>query len=72
MANLNNCKKNSQVKLCGMPDSIRTNLIRMGLCAGDIVKCITKIPGGPVVVAKDLQEIAIGEEFAREIEVEEI
>lgn len=69
MLNLKDIKQGKTIKLESISDKIRANLIRMGICTGDLVKCIANIPGGPVVVSKGLQEVAIGESFAKDIEV---
>jgi ferrous iron transport protein A len=66
---LDEIKPGMSVRLRLIPDSIRTNLIRLGLCTGDKVKCIAKIPKGPVVLAKGLQELAIGKTYASKIKV---
>ena len=67
LTTLNEAKAGSQIKLEKISDSVRTNLIRLGLCVGDTVKCVAKVPGGPVVLEKGLQEIAIGQNFAKDI-----
>ncbi|WAM32996.1 FeoA family protein [Caldicellulosiruptor morganii] len=44
--------------------------LRFGISEGSKVKCIGKIKNGPVILRKNHQEIAIGQGFAKEIEVE--
>ena len=69
---LHEIKEGSEIKLEEIAESVRTNLIRLGLCVGDTVKCVAKVPNGPVVLSKGLQEVAIGNDFAKNILVREI
>jgi ferrous iron transport protein A len=70
-------KKLSKIKASGyfyiekIPEQIKYELIRLGISEGDSLRCIAKIPFGPVVIEKDLQEIAIGGKYASLIEVSE-
>ncbi len=66
---LNDSKEGKCFTLKSISSELRASLIRLGLCEGDTVKCIANIPGGPVVVEKGLQEIAIGEKFAKDISI---
>lgn len=45
--------------------------LRFGINEGSKVKCIAKINNGPVILRKNHQEVAIGKELARQIEVEQ-
>lgn len=69
---LNQIKAGESFILVKLVPEIKTELIRLGLCEGMELRCVAKIPAGPVVVMKDLHEIAIGNKFAREIEVQKI
>jgi Fe2+ transport system protein FeoA len=69
LLSLNQAKTGESIRLDFIPDTLKANLIRMGFCTGDWVKCIAKIPEGPVVINKGLQEIAIGNNYAREIKI---
>ena len=71
LISLNKAKQGSEIKLEKISDNVRTNLIRLGLCVGDFVKCVAKVPGGPVVLEKGLQEIAIGQNYAKDIYISE-
>jgi len=42
---------------------------RFGLNEGCKVKCIGKINNGPIIIRKNNQEIAIGNNIAKEIEI---
>lgn len=68
---LNKAKVGKNYKLLAIPSSIKADLIRLGFCEGDLVECIARIPAGPVVLQKALQETAIGNKHAQQIEVEE-
>lgn len=67
---LSSSKIGSKIKLIDIPHSLKADLIRLGLCEGDVVTCIAKIPSGPVVLEKGFQEIAIGRNFAKDINVD--
>lgn len=67
---LSEVKPNDTLKLEFIPKEIKAELIRLGLCIGDSVCCIAKIPQGPVVLLKGLQEIAIGFNYAKQIIVQ--
>ena len=43
--------------------------LRFGIDAGELVFIVNKLPGGPIVIQKKEQQIAIGRELAKEIEV---
>ena len=43
--------------------------LRFGIEDGETVEIINKLPGGPVVIQKNQQQIAIGRELASAIEV---
>lgn len=64
---LSKLKAGENCILTSIPDSIRTELIRLGFSEGDRVKCIASIPGGPSVIQKNLQETAIGNEYCKHI-----
>ena len=45
----------------------RLQAIRMGLCEGTEVVCVERILGGPVIIAFDNQQLAIGRKLAQHI-----
>lgn len=47
----------------------RMKAIRFGLSEGSVARCVTKVPGGPVVLKLGRQEIAIGRALAEQIDV---
>ncbi|MCL6520527.1 MAG: ferrous iron transport protein A [Armatimonadetes bacterium] len=59
----------SEVQIISVPNAVRSQLIRLGIAEGSRVVCIEKIPFGPVVLKSRRQEIAIGRDLARQIEV---
>jgi ferrous iron transport protein A len=67
---LNQAKTGQYLEILRIPSELKAKLIRIGICEGDQVCCISRIPGGPVVLVKDLLEIAIGNNQASEIKVE--
>ncbi|MFA7467543.1 MAG: ferrous iron transport protein A [Desulfotomaculaceae bacterium] len=59
------------VKIISIADErIREQAIRMGIGEGEEFYCAGVIPAGPVVISKHRQEIAVGRELARHINVE--
>jgi len=66
---LNKIKPSERFLVQKIPEEIKYELIRLGISQGDSLLCVAKIPFGPVVIQKDLQEIAIGGKFASLIEV---
>ena len=51
-------------------DEIRTQFIRFGLGIGSQITCLEKIPLGPFMLRYNRQEIAIGREAAKQIQVQ--
>jgi ferrous iron transport protein A len=45
----------------------RVTAIRFGISEGSTVRCVTKIPAGPIVLKSGRQEIAVGRNLARKI-----
>jgi len=50
-------------------DCARAQALRFGIGNGALVSCVTKLPGGPVVLRAGRQEIAVGRGLACRIEV---
>ncbi len=50
-------------------EQLRVQLLRFGITAGCQVSCHTNIPFGPVVLRFGKQEIALGRELARQVEI---
>lgn len=68
---LDKVRKGQLIKITGIPNElIRVQAIRFGISEGSVVTCREIVPAGPVVVARNKQEIAIGRSLARTISVE--
>jgi Fe2+ transport system protein FeoA len=48
---------------------VGSQFIRMGIHEGEKVRCLERLPGGTIVLQKHRQQIAVGHELARQIEV---
>lgn len=65
--------RGEEFKIINIPNEIiRAQAIRFGISEGATVICSEKIPGGPVILKKNLQEIAIGRRLAQKISIEKI
>ncbi|MCF8002103.1 MAG: ferrous iron transport protein A [Halanaerobiales bacterium] len=63
--------RGSDFKVKRIPDDmIRVQTLRMGISEGSKLNCNEKIPGGPIIVKRNYQEIAIGRNLAKDIEIE--
>jgi Fe2+ transport system protein FeoA len=45
----------------------RSQLIRLGLVKGELIRCLERLPGGTIVIEKNRREIAIGTILAKSI-----
>lgn len=50
-------------------DEARIHALRFGISEGACVRCVTRIPAGPIVLRSGRQEIAIGRNLAKRIRV---
>lgn len=63
-------KRGHRVKIKKIPDKlIHAQAMRFGIAEGAEVECIEKIPGGPVIIRKRFQEIAVGRRLAENITI---
>ncbi|MDW7674990.1 MAG: ferrous iron transport protein A [Bacillota bacterium] len=70
---LDKSKKGMLVKILDIPDQlVRAQIIRFGITAGATVTCEEIVPGGPVIVSRNRQEIAIGRSLASQIKIEPV
>jgi Fe2+ transport system protein FeoA len=68
---LDGATKGSRLIILAIPQGqCRTQLIRLGVLVGEVIRCIERMPGGTVVIEKNRQEIAIGAALAKTILVE--
>jgi ferrous iron transport protein A len=69
-ATLDKAKKGISLTVTKLPSGeIKSQLIRLGIGEGDLLKCIERLPGGTIVVQKNRQEIAIGFDLAKKIKI---
>ncbi|KXS45980.1 MULTISPECIES: FeoA family protein [unclassified Candidatus Frackibacter] len=67
---LDQAKKGQDIEIISIPDEIvRAQTLRFGISEGSKVECYTRVPRGPVILKKNLQEIAVGYDLAKRIEV---
>lgn len=67
---LDKSKKGNLITVVKLPGGeIKSQLIRLGISEGDTLKCIERLPGGTIVVSKNRQEIALGFDLAKKIQV---
>lgn len=50
-------------------DHARITALRFGMAEGACVRCVTRIPAGPIVLMAGRQEIAVGRDLASRIGV---
>jgi len=68
---LGEVKTGQQVRITSIPDEqARAQIIRFGITEGEVVTCVEVIPAGPVIIAKNKQEVAFGRKLACRIGVE--
>jgi len=64
-------RRGEWARVVRIPDeSLRVQLLRFGIHDGSRVQCHARLPLGPVVLKSGGQEIALGRQVARCIEVE--
>ena len=66
--NLKNIKAGQRIEITHIPSELLDELLRLGISCGDIVRCTSSIPGGPVILEQELQELALGEKYSKQIE----
>ncbi len=66
--NLKKVKAGQKIEITEIPSELTSQLLRLGISKGDIVRCISSIPGGPVILQQELQELALGESYSKLIE----
>jgi ferrous iron transport protein A len=68
--NLESAPKNHLLEVVSIAQSkLQEDAIRFGIGQGEVVSIINKLPGGPIIIQKNQQQIAIGRELANAIEV---
>lgn len=70
--NLAEVKKGDKFNIKHISDArIRAQALRFGISEGADLYCGEIIPGGPVIIKRNLQEIAIGRNLAKNILIEQ-
>lgn len=67
---LDKAKKGTFVTIVTLPSGLfKMQLIRLGLTEGMKVYCLERLPGGTIVIQRNRQEIAIGFDLAKKINI---
>ncbi|WP_026486625.1 FeoA family protein [Caldanaerobius polysaccharolyticus] len=53
-------------------ERVKIQILRFGISEGSLVKCVEKLPKGPVIIQNRMQEIAIGRKLAEKIKIKEV
>jgi ferrous iron transport protein A len=65
---LSRIAKGTIVTIAVLPDGIlKSQFIRLGICEGQNIRCLERLPGGTLIVGRNRQEIAIGGTLAKKI-----
>jgi ferrous iron transport protein A len=66
-------KRGDKFQIIHIPDEkTRAFALRFGITEGATVVCEEKVPGGPVIVKRNFQEIALGRKLANKIKIKSI
>ena len=69
--NLSDAKPGQLLQIISIKESeAESQMIRMGLGIGDLISCLTRIPGGPTVIKRGSVEVALGKELSESIGVQ--
>ena len=70
---LDKAQRGASIEIVTIEDAlVRVQAIRLGICEGVRLKCIEKLPAGPVILQRKMQQIAIGRQLARSIIIREV
>ena len=65
---LSRITRGTRVTIAVLPDGIlRSQFIRLGICVGQNIMCLQRLPGGTLIIERNRQEIAIGRTLAQKI-----
>jgi Fe2+ transport system protein FeoA len=68
---LSKIKSGASVTIVTMPaGTFRAQFIRFGITEGEEIICVTRLPGGTLIIQKNRQEIAIGPALSARILVQ--
>ena len=66
--NLESAPKKSLLEVVSISnEKLLEDALRFGIESGECVQIINKLPGGPIVIQKNQQQIAVGRELAKAI-----
>jgi Fe2+ transport system protein FeoA len=72
-SSLNSFAPKDKVVIKFMPDgTFKSQLLRFGLFEGQKVECLSKLPGGTMVIGLNRQEIALGAKLTKKILAEKV
>jgi Fe2+ transport system protein FeoA len=70
---LNEINNNDFAIIVRIPTGVlHSQLIRFGISEGQVVQCLSKLPGGTLVLKLNNQEIALGSSLAKKIMIEKL
>ena len=70
---LNSISPGEKVVIKRIPESeYKSQLLRLGLYEGQTIECISKLPGGTMVLGVNRQELALGKKLTSMIAIEKI
>ncbi|MDK2798853.1 MAG: hypothetical protein PWP27_585 [Clostridiales bacterium] len=68
---LDKAKRGQEIEIISILDSnIKAQAIRLGIFEGARLVCAEKLPAGPVILQNKMQEIAVGRNLARKIDID--
>lgn len=68
---LSEVRRGERFNIKHIPDDlVRVQALRFGISEGAVLSCHEKVPGGPVIIKRNLQEIAVGRNLANNIIIE--
>ena len=70
---LNSISPGERVLIKHIPEGkYKSQLLRLGLYEGQTIECISKLPGGTMVLGVNRQELALGKKLTNNIDIEKI
>lgn len=67
---LDRVKRGQFFRINNIPnETIRAQAIRFGIAEGEWLTCEEVVPAGPIVIRKNRQQIALGRQLAKEINI---
>lgn len=67
---LDRIRRGQCFKISHIPnETVRSQAIRFGIAEGEWLTCEEVVPAGPIVIRKNRQQIAMGRQLAKEINI---